>query len=507
MAENLLKFILIILDGFGLREEKEGNAYALANTPILDNLFNNYPCSSIETSGKFVGLPDGVMGNSEVGHMNIGSGRIVEQDLVRINSDIQNNEMINNKNLISCFESVKKNNSRLHLLGLLSDGGVHSHIDHLKHLLILAKINNVKSTFIHVITDGRDTAPDSGISYLEDLQKHINKINYGEIVSICGRYYAMDRDKRWDRTKLAYDLYLSGKGEKFNNFKDVVLKSYNDKIFDEFITPKIISKTKVIKDGDGLIAFNFRADRMRQIISSFTDKNFNDFEVKRNNISIVSMTKYDNAFLFPVLYDPIQLDNILGKILSDNDMTQLRAAETEKYAHVTYFFNGGEEKEFDGEDRLLIPSPKVDTYDLQPEMNAIPLTEQIIDKISNNKYHAIIMNYANPDMVGHTGNISAAIKAVETVDYCMGKILASTSAPILITADHGNLEMMLDPDSGKVHTAHTTLPVPFFLISSMNEFDLKPEGKLADIAPTILDMLSIEIPKEMSGNSLLIRKK
>jgi len=506
MANNLLKFILIILDGFGLRKEKEGNAYALANTPILDNLFNNYPCSSIQTSGEFVGLPDGIMGNSEVGHMNIGAGRIVKQDLVRINSDINNNKMLDNKQLITCFKAAKKNNSRIHFLGLLSDGGVHSHIDHLKHLLRLAKINDIKSAFIHVVTDGRDTSPDSGLKYLEELQKYINKINYGEIVSICGRYYSMDRDRRWDRTKLAYDLYIDGKGEKFSDLKKVMLKSYKNKIFDEFITPKIKTKTGIIKDEDVLITFNFRSDRMRQIVSAFTNKKFNNFKINKKNISITSMTRYDDKFSFPVLYPPIKLNNILGEILSKNKIAQLRAAETEKYAHVTYFFNGGEEKEFPGEDRLLVPSPKVPTYDLQPEMNAIPLTEKVISEIDRNKYGAIIMNYANPDMVGHTGNIDAAIKAIETVDYCIGKILSSTSVPILITADHGNLEMMLDPKTKKVHTAHTTLPVPLFLISSDNKFDLKESGKLADIAPTILDMLSIDAPSDMSGDSLLLRK-
>ena len=507
MSENLLKFILIVLDGFGLRDEKEGNAYALANTPIIDNLFQNYPFSSIETSGKHVGLPEGIMGNSEVGHMNIGAGRIVKQDLVRINSDIENNDMINNKRLISCLDSVQKNNSRLHFFGLLSDGGVHSHIDHLKHLLTIAKSNNVKQSFIHVVTDGRDTSPDSGVKYLKELQKHIDKINYGEIVTICGRYYSMDRDKRWDRTELAYNLYLHGKGEEFQDFKEVMSDSYKNKVSDEFITPKIKNKDAILKDGDGLIAFNFRADRMRQIMSAFTNEEFDYFKTVKKNITVLSMTKYDDKLSFPVLYPPVKLDNILGEILSLNNMTQLRAAETEKYAHVTYFFNGGKEQAFNGEDRLLIPSPKVATYDLQPEMNAIPLTDQVIEKISENKYNAIIMNYANPDMVGHTGNIDAAIKAVETVDYCIGKIIGSTAAPILITADHGNLEMMLDPNTGKVHTAHTTLPVPLFLVLSNNKFDLSNNGKLADIAPTILDMLSIKIPDEMSGNSLLIRKK
>ena len=507
MAENLLKFILIILDGFGLREEKQGNAYALANTPILDNLFKNHPCSSIETSGKFVGLPDGVMGNSEVGHMNIGSGRIVKQDLVRINSDIQNDDMINNENLISCFELVKKNNSNLHFMGLLSDGGVHSHINHLKHLLNLAKINNIKKTYIHIITDGRDTSPDSGIEYLNDLQNYLKEIQYGEIATICGRYYAMDRDKRWERTELAYNLYINGEGEKINDFKESISKSYDEKISDEFITPKIKNKDGIIKDLDGLITFNFRADRMRQIMSAFTDDKFDFFKINFKKILTVSMTKYDDKFSFPVLYAPVKLNNILGEVLSYNKMNQLRAAETEKYAHVTYFFNGGEEKKIEGEDRLLIPSPKVDTYDLQPEMNAIPLTDKVIEKITQNNYHAIIMNYANPDMVGHTGNIKAAVKAIETVDYCIGKILASTAAPIFITADHGNLEMMEDPETGKVHTAHTTLPVPLLLISPNKDFDLQSKGKLADIAPTILDMLSIDIPNEMSGSSLLLRKK
>ena len=503
----MLKFILIILDGFGLRKEKKGNAYALANTPILNNLFNNYPTSSIETSGKFVGLPDGVMGNSEVGHMNIGAGRIVKQDLVRINNDIRKNTLKDNKQLISVFNYVKKNNTTLHFLGLLSDAGVHSHIDHLKYLLKSAKENNIKSAVIHVITDGRDTSPKSGINYLKELQEFIDKIKFGEIVTICGRYYAMDRDKRWDRIKLAYDLYVRGKGEKCNNFNKAIIKSYNNKITDEFITPKIQNNKKsLIRSNDAVITFNFRADRMRQIVSSLSDKNFNYFSTKKNNILITSITKYDNKFSFPVMYKPIKLDNILGQILSDHMMKQLRAAETEKYAHVTYFFNGGEEKAFKGEDRLLIPSPDVETYDLQPEMNAIPLTQEVIEKIKTNEYQAIIMNYANPDMVGHTGNIEAAIKAIETVDYCIGRILHSTSAPVFITADHGNLEMMLNPDTQEIHTAHTTLPVPLILVSSSNKYDLKKMGKLADIAPTILDLLSLDIPDEMTGESLLIEK-
>ena len=507
MTENLLKFILIILDGFGLRKEKEGNAYALANAPILNNLFENHPCATIETSGQFVGLPEGVMGNSEVGHMNIGSGRIVEQDLVRINNDIENDKLKDKKNLLNVFQSVLENNSTLHFLGLLSDGGVHSHIDHLKYLLNAAKDNKIPSTVIHVITDGRDTSPTSGINYLKDLQNYIKKINYGEIGSVCGRYYAMDRDKRWNRIKLAYDLYLNGKGEKTNDLNKAILRSYKKNITDEFITPKLKGNKGIIKENDALITFNFRSDRMRQLISSFNDKNFNYFTTKDYQISITSMTQYDETFSLPILYKPIKLDNILAEILSNNNMKQLRAAETEKYAHVTYFFNGGQEKEFDGEDRLLIPSPNVDTYDLQPEMNAMPLTDKIIEKIAENKYHAIIMNYANPDMVGHTGNIEAAIKAIETVDYCIGKILGSTAAPVLITADHGNSEMMLDPLTKLTHTAHTTLPVPLCLVTSNNKFDLKKDGKLADIAPTILDMLSIKIPNQMTGNSLLIKER
>ena len=507
MTNNRLKFALIILDGFGLRDEREGNAYALANTPVLDNLFDNCPMASIETSGGFVGLPDGVMGNSEVGHMNIGAGRIVKQDLVRINDDIQKNSLKDNENLQLVFQNIKKNDSNLHLLGLLSDGRVHSHIDHLKYLLKTAKENNIKSTLIHAITDGRDTPPNSAINYLADLQDYINEINYGEIATICGRYYAMDRDQRWDRTKLAYDLYLNGDGEEFDEVDKIISESYKDKVFDEFITPKIRNKkSSVIKEGDSVLSFNFRADRMRQIMSSFTNKDFNSFSIKNHDFYVTSMTRYDDRFSFPVLYESIKLDNILAQILSDNDMTQLRAAETEKYAHVTYFFNGGEEKEFNGEDRLLIPSPDVATYDMQPEMNAMELTNKVINKINDNKYDAIIMNYANPDMVGHTGDINAAIKAIETVDYCIGQILSSTSAPVLITADHGNLEMMIDPETKEVHTAHTTLPVPLLLVSSDNKFDLKNSGKLADIAPTILDMLSINIPRVMTGDSLIIKK-
>ena len=508
MNNKILKFILIILDGFGLRDETEGNAYALANTPIIDNLFKNHPMSSIQTSGKFVGLPDGIMGNSEVGHMNIGAGRIVEQDLVRINNDIENDVLKNNENLLDTFDYVKRNNSTLHFLGLLSDGGVHSHIDHLKYLLNSAKENNVKSVAIHIITDGRDTAPNSGVNYLKDLQNYINKIDYGKIASVCGRYYAMDRDKRWDRIKLAYDLYINGKGEKKKNLNKSILESYKNDVFDEFLTPKINSNDfEVIKDKDAMLTFNFRSDRMRQILAPLIDQKFNHFNIQKRNIKITGMTSYDEKFSFPVLFSPITLNNIFPSILSEHKMYQLRAAETEKYAHVTYFFNGGEEKEFDYEDRLLIKSPDVPTYDLKPEMSAIPLTEAVIEQIKKGKYEAIIMNYANPDMVGHTGNIPAAIKAIETVDYCIGKILSSTSAPVLITADHGNLEMMINPDTNEVHTAHTTLPVPLFLVSSDNKFNLHSEGKLADIAPTILDMLSIPTPREMTGKSLLIKKQ
>tara|TARA_B100001029_G_C15062375_1_gene459679 strand:- start:1739 stop:3274 length:1536 start_codon:yes stop_codon:yes gene_type:complete len=502
----MTKFILIILDGFGLRAEERGNAYKLAHTPELDRLLNKCSMIPIETSGKFVGLPDGIMGNSEVGHMNMGAGRIVKQNLIKINDAIETNKLKDNSNLKALFNHVKSNNSTLHLAGLLSDGGVHSHIDHLKYILKSAKDLDLKMINIHAIMDGRDTAPDSGINYINELENYITEIGIGKITSISGRYYAMDRDKRWERIELAYKMFMYGEGENFNSAFDAIKSSYDNQVFDEFITPKIINGFNPISENDGLLMFNYRADRMRQICEALNNPKFNKFNKKSINIQLVSMNKYQDSFTFPVLFKNEKLTKIFPEILEENNFTQLRIAETEKYAHVTYFFNGGEEKLFKNEERILVDSPRVSTYDLKPEMSAIQVTSKVLDAIESQKFNAIILNFANPDMVGHTGILKAAIKAIETIDNCLSKIVATIKSQdgcVFLTADHGNLEMMIDPKTNKPHTAHTTLPVPFVIDDSKQKWVLDGKGKLADVAPTILTYLGIPKPIEMTGNSLL----
>lgn len=504
----MLKFMLTILDGYGLREERTANAAKLANTPTLDKLFNTCPMVPLQTSGKAVGLPDGVMGNSEVGHMNMGAGRVVRQDLVRINDDIQADTLKNNPNLLELFKTIKDRQSTLHFIGLFSDGGVHSHLDHLKYLLTAAKKYGVPNPVIHAITDGRDTSPTSGIKYIQNFESFLAHIDYGRIASICGRYWAMDRDNRWDRVEKAYRLYIRGDGEQFDDAEVAMKSSYDKNIMDEFIEPKVIGSPALFKNGDGVLAFNYRADRMREITRTFTEKEFSEFSVDRLDLAYVSMTQYQESFNFPVLFPSEELTNIFPEILAKNGLRQLRIAETEKYAHVTYFFNGGDEKLFKGEARKLIPSPKVATYDLQPEMSANEVTDAVIEAILSDRYEAVILNFANPDMVGHTGVLSAAISAMETVDVNLSRILEVVSAKkatMFLTADHGNLEMMIDPETNQVHTAHTTLPVPFILISPDPTLSLLKPGKLADIAPTILDFLKLEIPAEMNGESLLVR--
>ncbi len=504
----MLKFILLILDGYGLRTERENNAAKLAVTPVLDDLLKNNPMVSLQTSGKAVGLPDGVMGNSEVGHMNIGAGRIVRQDLVRINDSLQDDSLRNNPNLVSLFQYVQQQNSTLHLMGLFSDGGVHSHIDHLTYLVTAARDYGLKDIAIHAFTDGRDTPPDSGIRYMSEFLKTLNSLGAGRIASVCGRFYAMDRDNRWDRVQKAYSMLRDGVGAPFTDPVAAIRDAYEQGETDEFIKPRIISPGAVVKPGDGLLAFNYRADRMREISRTFTEKDFDTFPVKPVAIKYVSMTQYQENFSFPVLFPPEQLTHIFPEVLSEAGYRQLRIAETEKYAHVTYFFNGGDERKFPGEDRLLIPSPKVATYDLQPEMNADKVTDEVLRKIAEDRYEAIILNFANPDMVGHTGILPAAIRAIETVDKNVGRILkliTEKQAALFLTADHGNLELMTDPQTGKPHTAHTTLPVPFVMKLPTAGYNLTGPGKLADIAPTILDYLGLAIPGEMNGNSLLCR--
>ena len=503
----MFKFILIILDGFGLRDEKEGNAIAHANTPTLDQMFNECPVSSIETSGKNVGLPDGIMGNSEVGHMNLGAGRIVKQNLVRINDAIESDLLRNNSNLKKNFQHVNKNNSTLHILGLLSDGGVHSHLDHYKYILQTARYSNVEKISLHVITDGRDTSPTSGINYVRNLGSYIQEDKGFRIASICGRYYAMDRDSRWERIEKSYRMYIHGEGEKHLDSNTAIQTAYDNKITDEFILPTIIGETALIQDGDAVLMMNFRADRMRQIVTAINDPTFSQFKTEPLKILFTCMTKYQANFPYPVLFESETIKNIFPEILANNNYRQLRIAETEKYAHVTYFFNGGNEKKFQGESRCLIPSPKVATYDLKPEMSAPEVTEEVLSAISGNEYEAIIINFANPDMVGHTGNMAAAIKAIETIDSCLGKIRSRVKehcGVIFLTADHGNLEMMINSETGQIHTAHTTLPVPLIMDDFIGNHYLERTGKLADIAPTILDYLNISKPDEMTGQSLLI---
>ncbi|MBC8213950.1 MAG: 2,3-bisphosphoglycerate-independent phosphoglycerate mutase [Candidatus Marinimicrobia bacterium] len=505
----MLKFILIILDGFGIRDEKKSNAYALANTPNLDELISSKPMVLLETSGNAVGLPNGVMGNSEVGHTNIGAGRIVKQDLVRINDDIKQDILRNNPVLVNLFTKIKNQKSTLHLMGLISDGGVHSHIDHLKYIIKAAKDFGLKDVSIHAIMDGRDTPPNSGKNYIKDLQNYLDEIRIGEIASICGRYFTMDRDTRWDRVERGYRLMVFGEGDRFDNPISAIENSYQDSITDEFITPKIIGKFKNINNGDGVLALNFRADRMREISTAFTETDFNEFKTKNIEIQYVSMTEYQDSFKFPVLFPPVKLADIFPEVLSKEGYRQLRIAETEKYAHVTYFLNGGDEHIFPGEERIMIPSPKVATYDLQPEMSAYEVTEKVIDAIKSDKFETIILNYANPDMVGHTGILPAGIKAIEVVDECLALVIEQAKlkdATIFLTSDHGNLEMMSNPETGEPYTAHTLFPVPFIVDSPKTDIALRGDGKLADIAPTILDYFNLKQPQAMTGKSLLKKK-
>ena len=512
-AKTIKPICLIILDGWGLSAQIEGNAIRLAKTPHMDNYFNIYPNTRLDASGEAVGLPEGQMGNSEVGHLNIGAGRVVYQELTRINKEIKNGAFFKNKVLTGAIENVKKNNNSLHLMGLVSDGGVHSHIEHLKALINLAKDSKIKNLFIHAFLDGRDVPPRSAIPYLKEIDYYLKKKGIGEISSVSGRYYSMDRDNRWDRVKKSYDTLVYRIGEKFKTAAEVVESSYSNNVDDEFVIPSIVEskdeeKAK-IKSGDSIIFFNFRSDRARQITRAFINKSFDKFDRGEIPLKVhfVCMTQYDKEYNTPVAFPPVEIKNTLGEVISNNSLKQLRIAETEKYAHVTFFFNGGIEKPFEGEDRILIPSPKVATYDLKPEMSAFEVTDTVIDKIRLNKYDVIILNYANPDMVGHTGHIDAAIKAVETVDRCVGRVveeLNKNGGVALITADHGNAEEMINCISRKVITAHSTSSVPF--VACRTEIKLKDENnnfKLSDIAPTILDFLKINKPKEMTGESLI----
>ena len=494
--------VLCIMDGVGIRDTEYGNAVKMAKKPNLDYLIKNYPHSKLEASGELVGLPAGQMGNSEVGHTNIGAGRIVYQPLQLITNQIKNGEFFQNKNLLETIKHVKDNHSNLHICGLLSDGGIHSHINHLFGLIDLCKKEGISNVYYHVFLDGRDTLPNICLKYLDELSEKIKETSVGSIASISGRYYAMDRDNRWDRVKKAYDVMVTGTGIECNSYKDVIEKNYNEGIFDEFIVPTIIDKNGMIKDNDGLIAFNFRPDRLREIFKAITNPDFSDFEHKNlKNIKLTTMMPVSNEVICNNAFELQKLDNTLGEYLSKNHKTQFRIAETEKYAHVTYFFDGGVEKDLDGCKRILVNSPKVATYDLKPEMSAYEVTDKLIKELDNH-LDVVILNFANGDMVGHTGNLDAAIKAVETVDDCIGKIykkVEEIGGTLIVTADHGNSEVMID-DNGNVITSHTTNKVPFIITDKRIKLE---DGKLADIAPTMLYLLGLDIPKEMTGNVLI----
>ena len=497
---------LIIMDGFGHRAEKKGNAIEAANKPNLDRIFSENPLTYIGASGLDVGLPDGQMGNSEVGHTNIGAGRIVYQELTRITKAIQDGDFFENEELVKAVENAKANNSALHLFGLLSDGGVHSHIEHLYGILELAKKKGLKDVYIHAFLDGRDVPPSSAAEYADKLLNKLKEIGIGKVATVEGRYYAMDRDNNWDRVEKAYAAMVYGEGNKADCPVCAIKNSYNDGVTDEFVVPCVIKGGAQVKPNDSIIFFNFRPDRAREITRTFVDPDFKGFERKNGffPVNFVCMTQYDATMPnVEVAFKPEVLKNTLGEYVSDKGMTQLRIAETEKYAHVTFFFNGGVEKQYPGEDRILVKSPAVATYDLQPEMSAYEVTDKLVPAIKSGKYDMIILNYANCDMVGHTGVFEAAVKAVEAVDTCVGKVvdaIKEMGGVALITADHGNADKMVAED-GSPFTAHTTNPVPFCVVNY--DCELREGGRLADIAPTMLQIMGLEQPEEMDGTSLI----
>lgn len=501
--------VLCIMDGFGIRKEDDGNAIHTAKTPNLTKLFNDNPFTTIGASGLDVGLPDGQMGNSEVGHTNIGAGRVVYQMLVKISKSIEDGSFYEIAALKSAVENCKKNNSALHLIGLLSDGGVHSHIDHLFGLLEMAKKNGLKKVYIHCLMDGRDVSTTSGIGFIKDLQNKCDQLGVGEIATVMGRYYAMDRDFAWDRVEKAYAAMVYGEGiDGSDDILATMEKSYSQDVTDEFIVPTVVNKNGMIKANDSVVSFNFRPDRARQFTRAFVDADFDGFERKNGffPLNYVCMTQYDETMPnVSVAFGPEELKMTFGEFLASKNMTQLRIAETQKYAHVTFFFNGGEEKTFEGEDRILIQSPDVPTFDLKPEMSAYPVCDAVCEKIESGKYDAVVLNFANCDMVGHTGVFEAAVKAVEAVDECVGKVVESTlkmGGTAIITADHGNADRMIG-DDGNPFTPHTTNPVPFCVVGYPCK--LKNGGRLADIVPTMIDIMGLQKPAEMTGESLIVK--
>lgn len=502
--------MLMILDGFGIAPKSDGNAVEAAKKPNFNGLIEKYPTTQLQASGLYVGLPDGQMGNSEVGHLNIGAGRIIYQELTRITKEVGEGGFLKNESLTLAIKNAKENNSALHLMGLLSDGGVHSHIDHLKGLLSLAKESGLQNVYVHAFMDGRDVPPSSGKDFVVEIENYMKEIGVGKIATISGRYYAMDRDNRWERVQLAYNAMVLGQGENAASAVEAVDKSYHDNKTDEFILPAVIDENGMIKNNDSVIFFNFRPDRAREITRAINDKEFTGFNREILNLTFVTMTQYDKTLEgVYVAYKPQSIGNTLGEFVSNKGLNQLRIAETEKYAHVTFFFNGGVEKENPGEDRALIASPKVATYDLKPEMSAYEVTEELLNRIDEDKYDMIILNYANPDMVGHTGIMEAAVKAVEVVDECLGKVankILEKDGTLFITADHGNAEIMIDFSTGNPFTAHTTDPVPFVWVANNTEGRTLKEGKLADIAPTMLNEMGLEAPEEMTGECLIVNK-
>ncbi len=504
--------VLTIMDGFGISPGAKGNAIEAANTPRLDEILKKWPVTQIGASGLDVGLPDGQMGNSEVGHTNIGAGRIVYQELTRITKSISDGDFFKNEAFLKAVENCKKNDSALHLMGLLSNGGVHSHIDHLIGLLKLAKMNGLERVYIHALLDGRDVPPASAVEFIDEIAAKCAEIGCGKLATVMGRFYGMDRDNRWARVEKAYAALVYGEGIITEDAAAAVKKSYTVKdeegkfITDEFVIPTVVAGTERIKTGDSVIFFNFRPDRAREITRTFVDDDFAGFERKggRQKVFYVCMTQYDASMPnVEVAFKPESLENTLGEFISKKGLTQLRIAETEKYAHVTFFFNGGREVKFDGEDRILVNSPKVATYDLQPEMSANEVCDKVCGAIESGKYDVVILNFANCDMVGHTGIFEAAVKAVETVDNCVGRVADSTlkmGGVMLLTADHGNADRMIDTD-GSPFTAHTTNPVPFAVIGK--ECKLREGGRLCDISPTIIKLLGLNQPEEMTGVSII----